>query len=272
MFFSFKIAAGKAYWVVLPVLLLADFSHAASLGVNSQAVCSGEAPFISNSTTGPVASSVANCSETFPFSNSAAFASGQASYGSLSGMGSAGDKDLVTTFQTSESFSDALHFYGTAPAGGVAVQYIVQVNGDLTPDSILPFPSQSFTATFTGGVPLVSETQTCTFTCSPFSQTYVVTEEDPNFDPVSFSAALMVSGNSPGGDSSGSASLVLQSISLLDPATGLPLSGLGYSTDSGAVYDIDAVFIPEPGSWECLLLGLTGLVLLGRGRWKALRS
>lgn len=249
----------------LVLFLCVGCLQAASLSSSSQATCFDLPAINSQSSSQPIASSSANCSESFPYSSSAASASGTASFGTLTAVGNAGDKDIETSFQTSESFADTLYLHGPAPSGGVEVQFSIQTQGFLTSESLVGGPL--FTLSFAdGGTPL-SVSESCTIYCifnneSNLSNSYLVTVDDPNFSPIPFSAALGLSADELAGSSGGfGVSAQLESIMLLDPATGLPISGLSYTTDSGTQYDL-----PEPVSLLLLPIGFAVLGLLNQAR------
>jgi hypothetical protein len=249
----------------LVLLLFVGCSQAATLSSSSQATCFDLPAVTSQSSSQPIASSSASCSETFPFSLSNASASGTASFGTLTAAGNAGDKDITTSFQTSGSFADTLYLHGAAPSGGVEVQFSIQTQGTLNSET-LAGSGPLFTLSFSdGGTPLsVSESCgiSCIFTLSrSFSNGYLATVDDPNFSPISFSAALELSADEVAGSGGGNVSAQLESIMLLDPTTGLPISGLSYTTDSGTQYDL-----PEPGSLMLLPIGIAVLGLLNQAR------
>jgi hypothetical protein len=248
-------------------VLVAGYLPAATLSSSSQATCYQLSPVSSQSSSQPIASSGAACGESFSFSNSVASASGTAAFGNLTAAGNAGDKDITTGFQTSESFADTLYLYGTAPAGGVEVQFNIQTQGFLTEETFVG-QMPTFTLLFSaGGIPL-SVSQTCSVACIftyqySFSQGYQVTVSDANLSAVSFSALLGLAATAEAGTGGGNNdSAQLESIALLDPQTGLPVSGLSYSTDSGTQYNINASYVPEPGSVGLLT---AAIAILGLG-------
>jgi hypothetical protein len=259
---AIKSLSARYSYIALCSLLCLGMCRASSLSSSSQAQCLTDAPVTSQSSSAPVASSNASCFQSFSFSNVSANASGTASYGSLAVTGSDGSKDLSANFQASTSFSDTLHLYGINPnssSNDVLAQFTVKITGNPADESPLPFPSQGFSATFTGGNPAVSASESCTFNCPPFSQVYVVTQDDGGTGELSFSADLTGFGSESLGGGSVTASLDLQSIMLLDPASGKPLTGFSYSSDSDTPYSVNATFIPEPST---LLLLLPGVALL----------
>jgi hypothetical protein len=252
----------RSFGLVLCSALFMGSSQAASLSSSSQAACFDLAPVNSTSDSQPTASSSASCSESFSFSKSSASASGTASFGTLTAAGNAGDKDILTSFQTSESFADTLHLHGPAPSGGVDVQFFIQTQGSLTSESLVG-SGPLFTLLFSDGETPLSVTETCPISCVftneySFSQGYLVTVDDKNFSAISFSAALGLSAGEYAGSAGGfGVSAQLQSIMLVDPTTGLPISGLSYTTDSGTQYDL-----PEPGTFILLPIGVVFLGLL----------
>lgn len=244
-------------------------SHGASLSSSSQVQCLSNTPNTSQSNSAPVASSSASCFQSFPYSNVGANAAGTASYASLTVSGNDGSKDLIANFQASTSFSDTIHLYGSNPNSGsnnVRAQFTVEIQGTPADNSPLPFPSQGFSATFTGGSPAVSASENCTFNCPPFSQIYVVTQDDGGSNQFSFSAGLTGFGSTYAGNGSVSASLELLSIALLDPISNQPLTGFSYTSDSNTAYSINAAFVPEPSSWFLILSGVAFLVAIKQ--WK----
>lgn len=127
-------------------------------------------------------------------------------------------------------------------------QFSVEIDANLTPDS------PAFPRAVIFRVPPVSVSSSCTFTCTPFAQTYLVSRAEPGSGPVSFSARPMGPGSTFAGDSPGEASLRLKSIALSDPATGSLIGGFGYSTDSGTQYEVNAAFVPEPAGHSSMSL------------------
>ncbi len=256
----------QSFRLLLCSALFLSCSQAASLTSSSQAACYQLPAVNSTSNSQPIASSSASCAESFPFSNSSASSSGSASFGTLTATGSAGDKDITTSFHTSESFADTLHLQGPAPSGGVDVQFSIQTQGSLTSET-LAGSGPLFTLSFSDGATPLSVSDTCPISCIftneySFSQGYLVTVDDPNFSPISFSAALGLSANELAGSAGGfGVSAQLESIMLLDPPTGLPISGLSYTTDSGTQYDL-----PEPVSLILLPIGFAVLGLLNQAR------
>jgi hypothetical protein len=264
-----KSLSARYSYIALCSLLCLGMCRASSLSSSSQAQCLTNPPVTSQSSSAPVASSDASCFQSFSFSNVSASASGTASYGSLMVTGNDGSKDLSANFQASTSFNDTLHLYGSNPnssSNDVLAQFTIKIEGSPADLSPLPFPSQGFSATFTGGNPGVSAGESCTFNCLPFSQVYVVTQDDGGSGELSFSADLTGFGSESLGGGSVTASLDLQSIVLLDPTSGKPLAGFSYSSDSDTAYSVNATFIPEPATWFFLIPGVALLVVVRQRR------